>query len=206
MTCSGSNTVSAIPHILNECPLDVFLHCCTNPFQVGKNNCLEYWLSLMILQWAVNDISREEKPYARDLVQHQRIKSAPVREPALLMPLFTWWDLLSACKAFEGRRCFCLSFPHYIYPSPLFFLFLCASRSHHASPAPFWIYITEFSNLSRSCDWTNNLVQRPLHQLSADISFSWWGYQSVSSFLVCCFHSSPSPLSLLCGSLLWMSI
>lgn len=180
----------------------------THPFQVGKNNCLEYWLSLMIPQWAVNDISREEKPYARGLVQHQWIKSAPVREPALLMPLFTWWDRLSAFKAFERRRCFCLSFSHYIYIyislTSIFPLSVCLKVLTRFPRTFLDLYNRVFKLVKRQ--WLDNLVRRPLCQLSAEISLSWLGYHSVSSFLVCCFHSSPSPQSLLCGSLLWMSI
>lgn len=142
----------------------------------------------MILQWAVNVISREEKQYARGLIEHRRIKSAAVWDFALLMRLFTRWDLLSAHKALEGRRCFCLSFSLSIDLSCLFFLFLCASRSHHASSAPLWIYITEFSNLSRSCDWTNNLLRRLLWEgifffFSVGLSFCLLRFSLLFSFV-----------------------
>lgn len=156
----------------------------------------------MISWYAVNDIPREEKPSARGLAQHQRIKSAAVTGPALLMPVFTWWDLMSDWEAFEGKM-----------PLVLIFLRLCLSflRAPQGPPlpAPFWIYRTEFSNLSRSCDGANKLW-RGVHRLRVEgllfLFLEGRGvYLSASSFWVPHFHSAPPP-SVLGGSLLWMSL
>lgn len=49
----------------NKYQICVFLLRCTHFICVGKNNCLEYWSPLMLLQGSVNDISREERAHAR---------------------------------------------------------------------------------------------------------------------------------------------
>jgi len=60
------------------------------------------------------------------------------------------------------RKLVSFIFSLYILLTSLFFSPLpsFASRSHNARPTPFWIYITEFSNLSRSGDWTNNVLRK----------------------------------------------
>lgn len=91
-------------------------------------------------------------------------------------------------------------FSLYVSLTSLFPLSLCLKVPSHYSHSFLDLY-----NSFQTCQGVVIGLTRPLHQLSAEIFFSWWGYHSVSSFLVSCFHSSPS-LPRLCGSLLWMSV
>lgn len=146
----------------------------------------------MIPQWAVNDISRQEKPYARGLVQHQSIKLAPVRESALLMPLFTWWDLLSGCNTFERR--ICLSFSNYIYISQLSFPSFCVPQSPITLPPLLSGFIQSFQTCQDYVIGLTIFCRGPSTSLVWRFFSPWLGYHSVVPFSSLVFI----PVPLLC--------
>lgn len=132
----------------------------------------------MILEWSVNDIQRADKPDARGLVQHQRMKPS---DPALLMLLFT----------------FSASVRRYFTPPPL------SLSVHLTSHVPTCSSLDLRNNFQTSLGAVIGLTifcEGPSTSLVRRFLFSPQGYSSVSSS-----SSRLSFLPLSCVSSLWES-